>query len=160
MRPGLEHARGAGRESAQGPSRESGRDFGYPDLDRPQQDLDRQTRVHQELIAALVGRDAQGSQRVAELTRRTVRMAAMARREEQAGKRRTLGIAMAVCLGILTLLAPALWSSVDDLVAGEHFGDIPTQVALMVMILFPAVIAALIAGWQTRRGMENGHRSL
>jgi hypothetical protein len=157
MRPNLERAPGAGKEFAQEPGRESGRDLGHSDLAR--QDLSRQDRLHQELVAALVGRDAQGSQRVAERTRRTVRIAAMARREEQAGKRRTLGIAMAVCLGILTLLAPALWSSVDDLVAGEHFGDIPTQVALMVMILFPAVIAALIAGWQTR-GMENGQRSL
>lgn len=156
MRPGLEDERGAGQESAEesarGPSRESSRGSGHLDSGS-------QARIHQELLGVLVGKDAQGSQRVAERTRRAVRMAVIARQEKQAGNRRTLGIALAVCLGILTLLAPALWSSVDDLVAGEHLGDIPTEVALMVMILFPAVIAALIAGWRTQ-SMGDGHRSL
>ncbi len=155
---------GQAREPDQGPSQHgpdgwdpTRQGSSRPDSMRP--GSMRPGSIDQDLLSALSGKDAQGSRRVADRTRRAVRMNVLAKREEQAGRRRTLGIAMAVCLGILMLLAPALWSSVDDFVAGEHFGDIPTQVALLLMMLFPAVIAALIAGWRTQ-GMDDGRRSL
>jgi hypothetical protein len=108
------------------------------------------TSDRQDLLRALAGKDAQASMRVVERTRHAVRMAIAARREEHARKRRNLGIALAVCLSTLMLLAPALWSSMDDLAGGEHFADIPTQLALLLMVLFPALIAALVAGWRTQ----------
>ncbi|MGI8771596.1 MAG: hypothetical protein ACR2JE_09170 [Acidobacteriaceae bacterium] len=148
MRTGLENAREPGQDSGQPPVRDPG-----------QQDRIRQDLIHRDLLGALTGKDAQGSRRAAERTRRAVRMAVVARREQQVDRRHNLGVAIACCLGISILLTPALWSSVDDFIAGEHFGDIPTQVALLLMMLFPAIIAALIAGWRTQ-SVEDGHRSL
>ena len=104
----------------------------------------------EDLVRALAGKDAQAGLRVVERTRRAVRVSIAARHEEQARRRRNLGISLAVCLGILMLLAPALWNSVEDLAGGEHFADIPTQLALLLMVLFPAMIAALVAGWRTQ----------
>lgn len=115
-------------------------------------------RVRQDLLGALAGKDAQGSRRVADRTRRSVRVAVVARREEKAGKRRSFAVAIAFCLGILTLLAPAMWSSLDDLGLGEHFGDLPMQLTLLLIVLLPAVIAALLASMRTQ-GLQSGHRS-
>jgi hypothetical protein len=104
----------------------------------------------EQLLRALAGKDAQAGVQVVERTRRAVRVAIAARHEAHARRRRNLGVALAVCLGTLMLLAPALWSSMDDLAGGEHFADIPTQLALLLMVLFPALIAALVAGWRTQ----------
>jgi hypothetical protein len=40
---------------------------------------------------------------------------------------------------------------VDDLIGGEHFADLATQLSLLICIYCPAVVAAVIvAGWARR----------
>ena len=107
-----------------------------------------------DLLRAVSGQDVSQHQPVVERTRRAVRIADESRREQGERDRRTTGIALFAFGGIFVMLAPALWSSLDDLIGGEHFGDLPTQVVLLSTVLLLAVVAALAAGWRTRLGQD------
>ncbi len=111
------------------------------------------------LLRAMSGRDANAQQPLVERTRRAVRIADQSRREQGEQGRRSVGVSLFVIGAVLLVLAPALWSSVDDLLGGEHFGDLPTQVALLSTMLLMAVVAALAAGWRTRTGREDMRRN-
>jgi len=52
------------------------------------------------------------------------------------------------------LLAPVLWDSVDDLIGGEHFTDLPTQVALVSTFLMMSIVAALVILWRSRSSQD------
>ncbi len=91
-------------------------------------------------------------------TRRAIRDAAIGLQEERARQRRNLGCALATVLCMLILLGPAIWNSVEDLMGGEHFTDFPLQGALFLLLLFPAMIAALIAVWRGDRSLNYDER--
>lgn len=107
------------------------------------------------LLRAMRGHDVAGQQPVVERTRRAVRIADQSRREHGTRHRRSAGVALFVLAAVLLVLAPALWSGVDDLLGGEHFGDLSTQVALFSALLFMAIMAAVGAGWHTRGNRED-----
>ena len=109
----------------------------------------------EELLRALTGCDAQEGLAVSR-TRRVVHGAVLNMEEESANRRRKTGIALLATLLFLTLLAPALWSSVDAFAAGNHFGDMQTQSYLLGVMLFPGIVAAAIAGF-TRLRANNRH---
>jgi hypothetical protein len=48
---------------------------------------------------------------------------------------------------IVTLLAPAVWTSVLNFSAGAHFADLQTQIALLPMMLFPGIVAVATASY-------------
>ena len=102
------------------------------------------------LLRAVSGRDAGARHSVVERTRRAVRIADQSRREHARQGRSSMAVALFALGGILLVLAPVLWRGVDDLLGGEHLGDLPTQVALFCALLLMAVVAALFAGWRTR----------
>jgi hypothetical protein len=55
---------------------------------------------------------------------------------------------------LLALFAfgPFVWRVADDLVGGEHIGDIATQTSLWACVLCPVVLAAfLVAGWSRNK---------
>jgi hypothetical protein len=108
----------------------------------------------QALLRAVSGRDVAAQQPLVERTRRAVRIADQSRREQGEQGRRSMGVALFAIGAILLVLAPALWSGLDDLLGGEHFNDLPTQVALFAGVLLVAVVAALVAGWRTRAGRD------
>ena len=108
----------------------------------------------QDLLRAVSGRDVGRHQPVVERTRRAIRIADESRREQGVRDRRTTGIALFTLGALFVMLAPALWTSLDDLVGGEHFGDLPMQVVLLSTVLLLAVVAALAAGWRTRAGQD------
>ena len=58
-------------------------------------------------------------------------------------ERHHIGITLFALGAILLVLAPVLWSSLDDLFGGEHFGDLPAQLSLLSSFLMLAVVAAL-----------------
>jgi hypothetical protein len=91
-------------------------------------------------------------------TRRAIRDVAIGLREQRARQRRNLGCALATVLCILILLAPAIWNSVEDVMGGEHFTDFPLQSALFLLLLFPSMIAALIAMWRGDRSLNYDER--
>jgi hypothetical protein len=87
-------------------------------------------------------------------TRRAIRVANDSRRERGERERHHMGITLFVFGAILLMLAPALWGSIDDLLGGEHFGDLPTQVTLLSIFLVLAVAGALVVVWRGRSNQE------
>ncbi len=109
--------------------------------------------VRADAVDALDNLNCEASLARVQRTRRAIRDAAIGLQEQRARQRRNVGCALATVLCMLILLAPAIWNSVEDFMGGEHFTDFPLQTALFLLLLFPAMIAALIAVWR-------GHRSL
>jgi len=102
----------------------------------------------------VTGRDAGAQLPVVARTRRAIRVADESRREQGGRDRRTFGISLFAIGALFVLLAPALWDSIDDLTGGEHFSDLPTQVALISSLLMISVVAALTVFWRRRSGRD------
>jgi hypothetical protein len=103
------------------------------------------------LLSALAGTEARRECEVAERTRRVVLASLGVMQEQKAGRKRGRALAMASILLVLVALGPFFWRLVDDLISGEHILDLAPQFSLLILVLCPAVLAAvLVAGW-TRR---------
>lgn len=109
----------------------------------------------EDLVRALTGSDTQEGMAVSR-TRRVVHSAVINMEEQKTNMRKKTGIALLASLLFLTLLAPALWSSVDSFASGSHFADLQTQTYLLGVMLFPGIMAAAIAGFMRQR--SNQHR--
>lgn len=106
-----------------------------------------------EILGALSGKQAGRDRAVAEKTRRVVLASLGVMRDQKAGRRRTRSVVLASLLLALLAFGPLAWRVADDLIGGEHIGDIATQTSVWACILFPAILAAfLVAGWS--RGKE------
>ncbi len=112
-----------------------------------------------DLLLALGGLNASASLAIAQRTRRAVRDAASNIREDHRRRRRNKSKALLVVIAVLTLLTPALWSGVDEFLAGEHLSDLPTMVTLLALTLFCAVVAALIASWKNHEPLRYERRN-
>jgi hypothetical protein len=106
------------------------------------------------LLRAVSGRDANAQLPIVARTRRAVRVANETRREQGQRERHHIGITLFALGAILLVLAPVLWSSLDDFFGGEHFGDLPTQVALLSSFLVLAVVGALAVVWRSRGSQD------
>jgi hypothetical protein len=106
------------------------------------------------LLRAVSGRDANAQLPVVARTRRAIRIANETRREQGERERYHIGITLFALGAILLVLAPVLWSSLDDFFGGEHFGDLPTQVALLSSFLVLAVVGALAVVWRNRGNQD------
>lgn len=105
-----------------------------------------------ELLAALTGRDANRERAVAHRTRRVVLSSHGVMQEEKQSRSRMRGVALAVTLLVLLLIAPLLWEVTDSLIAGEHLGDPGSQLSMWACIVCPTLLgAALVAGWWRKR---------
>lgn len=101
-----------------------------------------------DLLAALTGKHAGCDRAVAEKTRRVVLASLGVMKDQKAGRQRTRSLALASLLLALLALGPFIWRVADDLIGGEHIGDIATQASLWICVLCPAILAAvLVAGW-------------
>ncbi len=104
--------------------------------------------ANSEILAALSGKEAGRDRAVAEKTRRVVLASLGVIQDQKAGRRRTRSLVLASIFVALLAFGPLAWRVADDLIGGEHIGDIATQTSLWACILFPAVLAAfLVAGW-------------
>lgn len=107
---------------------------------------------NRDLLAALAGGQAGRDRAVAYRTRRVVLASLGVMREQKAGRRRTLSLAVASILLVVLAMGPFVWRVADDILGGEHWEDIATQASLWFCILFPAIIAAaLVAGWMRQK---------
>lgn len=88
-------------------------------------------------------------------TRRSVMAAAYEMQAKRVRQRRHAGIALAVLAGVLVLLAPPLWSTMNELSDGEHFLDMPVVLLTLSLIMLTAMLAVLLMTW---RGGKNAHR--
>ena len=92
---------------------------------------------------------------LAQKTRRAVRDAVISTREQSLRQLRIMGLALTGFLCLMVLLAPAIWNGLEDLMAGEHLFDFHTMVAILILMLFPAMLAALIAMWKGKQDVEH-----
>ncbi len=111
----------------------------------------------QDLLRAMAGHNANAQLPMVNRTRRAVRIADQSRREQGERGRRHIGITLFAFGAIFVILAPAMWGSIDDLIGGEHFSDLPTQVTLLATFLMLAVMGALGAMWRSHND-QDGYR--
>ena len=105
-----------------------------------------------ELISALSGAQAGRERAVAYHTRRVVLASQGVIQDQKAGVRRSRAQALAVILLVILAMGPFVWRVADDLVGGEHWEDLGTQISVLVGVFFLAVLAAaLVAGWMRRK---------
>lgn len=103
-----------------------------------------------DLAAALA--DTERSREVAHKARRVVMASQGVIHDQKAGRRRNRAVAVAAAIVVLLTVGPLAWWVADMLIAGEHFGDLTSQLSLWVCILCPALLAAaLVAGWLRKR---------
>jgi hypothetical protein len=106
------------------------------------------------LLRAVSGRDANAQLPLVARTRRAIRVANDTRREQGERGRHHIGVTLFVLGAIFVVLAPAIWGSLDDLLGGEHFGDLPAQVTLLSTFLMLAVVGALGVIWRNRHKQD------
>jgi hypothetical protein len=113
--------------------------------------------IHEALLRAVAGRDANAQLPMVARTRRAIRIANESRREEGERGRHHIGVTLFAFGAIFLVLTPAMWGSLDDLFGGEHFGDLPTQVMLLCTFLMLAVVGALAVVWRNQ-GNQRDYR--
>ena len=114
---------------------------------------DRGANRERDLSATLAGEHAERDREVAYSTRRVVMASMGMMKEQKAGRKRVRAVALASILVFLFVVGPLIWWAVDELIAGEHLGDLTSQFSLWVCILCPAILAAAVmAGWLRHRG--------
>jgi hypothetical protein len=102
--------------------------------------------------AALAGQQAERERQVAQSTRRVVMASLGIIKEQKAGRRRVRAIAVASILVFFLIFGPLIWWAADNLISGEHMGDLTCQLSLWACILCPALLAAaVVAGWLRHR---------
>jgi hypothetical protein len=105
-----------------------------------------------DLLSALSGAQAARDRDVAYHTRRVVNTSLGVMQDQKAGRRRGRAQALALVLLVIVAMGPFVWRVTDDLIGGEHWEDLATQLSVWVCFLFPAVLAAaLVAGWMRQK---------
>lgn len=105
-----------------------------------------------DLISALNGREADRERAVAYRTRRVVLGSLGLLKEQKQDRSRARGVALAVTLVVLLLIAPLFWEATDSWIAGEHLGDAGSELSLWACIVCPTLLAAaLVVGWMKHR---------
>jgi hypothetical protein len=107
-----------------------------------------------EAMRSIAWPDYSASIKVAQKTRRAVRDAVISSEEQRRRKQRTMGFALIGFLALAVLLAPAIWSGVEDLRAEEHLG-FHSMISILVLMLAPAMLAALFAAmWKGKKDLR------
>jgi hypothetical protein len=108
-----------------------------------------------DLARSIAWPDYDANLKLAQKTRRAVRDEVISSGERRVRQLRVMGVALIGFLCLMVLLAPAIWNGLEDILAGEHILDLPAQVALLSLMLFPAMLAALIAFWKGKQDVEH-----
>jgi Na+/proline symporter len=106
----------------------------------------------------LTGMNASADMQVVQRTRRAVLEAATELREQQKRNRRN-GAIVALTISVLAmLLTPAIWSSVDDFLAGGDLFELHSMVLVLIALLFSTILGALLIGLRSQEQMPRGRR--
>jgi hypothetical protein len=111
-----------------------------------------------DLLRSLAGLDADEDRNTAQTARRRVAGKLISEREQKDVKRRRRAIALMISAIVLVVITPAIWSIVDTYISEGHFGDLGPQITFFTVILFPALLAALIAAWRNGLDDRRGRR--
>ena len=106
-----------------------------------------------DLAASLAGNlSADRDREVAHSTRRVVLASLGVMNDQREGRKRARSLVLAAVLVVLLVVGPLVWVASDNLISGEHMGDLTSEFSLWVCILCPALLAvALMAGWLRKR---------
>lgn len=111
-----------------------------------------------QMIEMLTGMNASADMQVVQRTRRAVLQAATELREQQKRNRRN-GAIVALAISVLAmLLTPAIWSSVDDFLAGGDLFELHSMVLVLIALLFSTILGALLIGLRSQEQMPRGRR--
>jgi len=80
--------------------------------------------------------------------------AALNLQAQRTRKRRHAGIALLAMASLIVLLAPLLWSTVNDLTTGEHFFDLPVIVLTLFLVFLSAIFAILLLTLRDRAARD------
>lgn len=104
------------------------------------------------LAGNLADHSADRDRSVAHSTRRVVLASLGVLNDQREGRRRVRALALAAVLVVFLIVGPLIWWAVDDIIGGEHVGDLTSEFTLWFCILCPALLAAaLVAGWLRKR---------
>jgi len=106
------------------------------------------------LLRALIEVDRETDQAVTR-TRRRIYNTVAGIEEQRKTRRKQTGVILGASVLFITLLAPALWSSVETFRDGANFSDLQAQVYLLALMLFPVLIAAATAACLRHRRAED-----
>jgi hypothetical protein len=109
------------------------------------------TDSDRDLLSALSGAQAGRERAVAHHTRRVVLTSHGVIQDQKAGRKRSRSLALASILLVVLAIGPFVWRVADDVLGGEHWEDVATQVSMWIGIFFVAVLAAAVAGWMKNR---------
>lgn len=88
-------------------------------------------------------------------TRRSVMEAAQVMQTRRQQRRRQMGYSLLAVAVLALLAAPALWSGLSDLAAGEGFTDMPVMLLTLSLVLLSAMFAVLLVSWRGGRKHTN-----
>lgn len=123
--------------------------------------IDLQEKAQQDsgLLSILTGVNATAGQNLAMKARRSVRNNLTTHKEQQVARRRNVALTLAASVIVLLILAPTIWNAVDEMLGEEHIGDMGSQLTLLGLVLVPAALAALFAGWKNGRLIHSSRRN-
>lgn len=114
--------------------------------------------IHEEVVEALVHLNC--DPRLLDRTRRATRSAALAALDRRRRRRRNVAAIFAALMAIVFLASPEIWAEVEALSLGQYFSSFSVEVSLFVLLLFPAMMAALFLVWGGQRSLRgNRHGS-
>lgn len=111
-----------------------------------------------QIIEMLAGMNANADILVVQRTRRAVMEAATELREQKRRNRRSVAIVALTVTVLGMLLTPAIWSSVEDFLAGGDLFELHSMVMVLSALLFSTVLSALIVGLRSQQHMPRGRR--
>lgn len=97
--------------------------------------------------------------RLLDRTRRATRAAALAARGRRRHHRRNLAAIFAALMTIIFLVSPEIWNGVEALAPGDRFSSFSVEVSLYILLLFPAMMAALVLIWKGQGRLRHSHDS-
>lgn len=116
-----------------------------------------QDAVREATIEAIVHLNCDS--RLLDRTRRATRAAAVAARNRRRRHRRNLAAIFAAVMTVVFLISPEIWNGVEALAPGEPLSSFSIEMSLYILLLFPAMMAALILIWKGQRGLRHNHDS-
>ena len=111
-----------------------------------------------QIIEMLAGMNANADMLVVQRTRRAVMEAAHELREQKRRNRRSAAIVALTVTVLGMLLTPAIWSSVEDFLAGGDLFELHSMVMVLSALLFSTVLSALIVGLRSQQHVPRGRR--